>query len=110
MSDEETPAPPAAPEPPVPVVPGFEIVLAENELWTINAKGESPWYVTGFETPSNAHEWLLDYLTINFANSIRLQAKMQERQRRADEAQKQALAESMFWSESASRDKKGKIH
>jgi hypothetical protein len=119
MSDEEQskkpdepaqpPVPPEPPAPPDPVIPGFEIVQVEDGRWTIQAKGESPWYLTGFEEARHAHQWVLDYLTTNIENSNRINMEAHERRREYEEATKHALAEAMMWSEDA-KSKERKIH
>jgi hypothetical protein len=104
---EEPNVPPSPPVPPAqPITPGFDVVQVENGTWTMFARGESPWFVTGFESPQNAHGWVVDYLTTNIENSNRIHVETLEHKAEMELQYKHALTESLMYSEAASKERK----
>lgn len=102
MSDEGQPQDPPA----TPIIPGFECVQVEDGSWSINAKGENPWFITGFQEVQDAHDWVLTYLTTNIENSARIHVEAMERKADAELSAKNALTEQLMWSEAAAKNRK----
>jgi len=107
MSEEPIgpPSPPPA-SPAHPITPGFDVVQVDDGTWTIFARGESPWFVSGFENPQNAHGWVVDYLTTNIENSNRIHAEAMESKYNLELQYKHALTESLMYSEAATKERK----
>lgn len=95
------------PEEPKPdVIPGFVISRASDGTYTMNARGESPWYITSFEDAYQAQQWVLEYLTTNIANSNRIHVEAQERHHERELESREELAKAMLASEAAVREMK----
>jgi hypothetical protein len=90
MSDTETPQ--------TPKPSGFGIKVIEDS-WAVVAIGEYPWFVGGFESASDAQDWLLSYLTTNLDNNARLQSEISEMRRENERLAQQALAAAILYSE-----------
>jgi hypothetical protein len=71
------------PDPPL----GFNIQATDNGQFALAVTGGTSWYITGFDTPHDAHEWVLDYLTTMSENISRLNIELAERQQALARAQ-----------------------
>jgi hypothetical protein len=105
MSEEDPKDTKPKADPKPTVIPGFEILPIADGTWTVHARNEdSPWYITSFESPWDAQQWVLSYLTTNIknANKAHLRHIQQREEREAD--RKAELVKLMLATEAASRE------